>query len=67
MERWKDRGLYIFGPNGTGKSSLLSAVAMKLRHQGISVIYTTTSSLINRTSNKYTKLETLVAYKTRKC
>lgn len=63
LNRWKDKGLYIFGPNGTGKSSLLSAVAMKLRHQGISVIYTTTSSLINRTSNKYTKLETLAAYK----
>ncbi|TPG93537.1 AAA family ATPase (plasmid) [Brevibacillus laterosporus] len=63
LEGWKDKGLYIFGPNGTGKSSLLSAVAIKLRQQGISVIYTTTSSLINRTSNKYTKLETLAAYK----
>lgn len=63
VKRWGSRGLYIYGPNGVGKSTLLSAVAVRLREQGYSVIYTTTNSLINRIANTGIKADALHAYK----
>lgn len=61
-EEWGGRGIYIHGPNGVGKSYLLSAATMCLREKGKSVIYTTVRAMINRLKNVYAKQDTLDAF-----